>query len=182
MARKNAMENPMTDPSKHHSYQHHAAGLTPGERRLAQRLDALGESERGSAPSGLEDRIFAASAQHLPAPKPLGGAAVFSARSWHGWVALAACFLIATGIGWVTMVPGHSTAPQTPGNGSSIALADLEAEVGFTLDALLTAYEFETTVTSGSQALPAASDNAESFWGSAIDDDFLNGPETEVSL
>ncbi|MFI4855737.1 MAG: hypothetical protein ACIAQF_12255 [Phycisphaerales bacterium JB065] len=172
----------MTDPSKRQSYQHHAAGLTPEERQLAHRLDALGEADRGSVPSGLEDRVFTASASHLPAPKPLGGAALFSARSWHAWVALAACFLIATGIGWFTLTPGGGGHPPPSGNGSSIALAELEAEVGFTLDALLASYDFEVAESTESGSSDASSVQDDSFWGTTLDDEFLNGFETEVSL
>jgi hypothetical protein len=169
----------MPDPSKRDSYLHHAAGLTEAERRLAHRLDALGESERAGAPVGFEERLLQATRDELPAPRSLGGAGLFRGGSQRGWIALAACLAIAAGISWTLLSPSGSGGAPGLAAGSQIASAELEAEVGFTLDALLASYDFESTVSDGSSA---QSPDADVFWGTATDDEFLRDLETEIAL
>lgn len=141
-----------------HPIQNHASGLTPGERRVAQQLDALGKIEQGCGGPGLEDRIFAASKAHLPAPAPIRMGWMFQARTK---LALAACLALFGGIAWYASQSVLPPAPVQPG-GSQVALAELEAEVGFTLDALLASYTVETQ--------PSASNGTAaeggSFWSS----------------
>lgn len=169
----------MPDPSNRDSYLHHAAGLTEAERRLAHRLDALGESERAGAPVGFEERLLEATRDELPAPRSLGGAGLFRGGSQRGWIALAACLAIAAGIGWTLLSPFGSGNASGLGVGSQIASAELEAEVGFTLDALLASYDFELAPSDGSSGQSLDTDV---FWGATTDDEFLRDLEAEIAL
>lgn len=159
-------------PDSQNLIQNHASGLPPGERRVAQRLDALGKAEQKSADPGLEDRLFNASKAHLPAPLPIKAAWVFRAKTR---LALAACLALFGGMVWYASQSVLPPAPALPG-GSQIALAELEAEVGFTLDALLASYSV------GSSPLDEtnADDPSGSFWSSTSDP--FNDLDEEISL
>jgi hypothetical protein len=152
--------------------QNHASGLTPGERRVAHRLDALGKSEQMLADSGLDDRIFAATKAHLPAPRPIRAAWAFRARTR---LALAACLALVGGMLWYA---SQSVLPPAPtlGGGSQVALAELEAEVGFTLDALLASYSVESMPSDDA----GRNNSAGSFWSSASDP--FSDLDEEISL
>jgi hypothetical protein len=156
-----------------HPIQSHASGLTPSERRIAHQLDALGLSERCAAEPGMEDRVFEASMKHLPGAKPLNSPAIFA---WRSKLALAACLALAGAAVWY----GYGQFTQSPTTvpvGTHLALAELEAEVGFTLDALLASYRVETTVPrdSGPSQVPSGS-----FWGGS--DDPFGDFDEEISL
>lgn len=149
-------------PDSHHTIQNHASGLTPAERRIAHQLDDLGLAERRAAEPGLEQRIFEASRKHLPGAKPLNSPTIFG---WRSRLALAACLALAGAAAWYASTHFAQTPSVSPA-GSQLALAELEAEVGFTLDALLASYRVEA-------AAPRESDSSNdpngSFWGSPSD-------------
>lgn len=148
----------MSDTS--HPYRHHANSLTPEERQLCGLLDRLGEAEQSGAPAGLEDRLFSVTSGYI-APRRLNHPKVFAfAASHRRPLAAAACLVFGGLIGLLALMNspvGSSASSQ------SLALAELEAEAGFTLDALLASY---VPTSSGS----AASRGETSFWGTASDD------------
>ena len=166
----------MSDESRNQSFQHHAAGLTPGEQRVAQGLDTLGDAARREPDAGFEDRLFRASLEHLPAPSSLNHPGVFgSGRLFSpARLALAACVAIAGGAVWTATQSWNPAPGGTPTD--QVALAELEAEVGFTLDALLASYDVEI---SGLGTDDASADG--SFWDSE-DDEWFAALDTEIAL
>jgi hypothetical protein len=167
-----------TMPESHLPIQNHASGLTPAERRIAHQLDALGLAERDAAEPGLEERVFEASKKHLPGPKPLNSPRIFG---WRSRFALAACLALAGAAIWYASNPFTPT-PTAPTSGSHlasshVALAELEAEVGFTLDALLASYRVEnaTPREAGTPQAPSGS-----FWDSSTDP--FGDLDEEISL
>jgi hypothetical protein len=165
----------MSDHPKNQSYQHHAAGLTPGERRVAHGLDRLGDAMRSRPDAGLEDRLFEASRGHLPSPVPLNHPGIFGAGRLlsPARLALAASVAIVGTAVWLATQP-MSPSPEVAPAGE-VAIAELQAEVGFTLDALLASYDVPV---SGSGSGAPSSDD--SFWDS--DAELFASLDTEISL
>ncbi|MFU8828581.1 MAG: hypothetical protein ACNA8P_04005 [Phycisphaerales bacterium] len=163
-------------PDTPNPYRQHANSLTPEERRLSHRLDELGRIEAQQAAPGLEDRLFASTRNHIAPPAPLNRPGIFAIvqARWRP-LAAAACVAIAAGIGALAVFgPGSSPTAQ-PGT-SLIALAELEAEAGFTLDALLASYTVED------RSPRTAPTDAHSFWGTSSDDLLDDSLDMEISL
>lgn len=165
----------MSDHSKDQSYQHHAAGLTPGERRVAQSLDSLGDALQNRPDAGLESRVFEASRVHLPAPAPLNRPGVFGHRRIlsPARLALVASVLVAGAAVWLATQP--TTPPTDVAASGEVAIAELQAELGFTLDAMLASYEVPS-----SRAGAGETSSGGSFWDS--DAELFVALDSEMSL
>lgn len=96
------------------------------ERELATALDALGRAERGAAPAGLADRVFAATSSLIDAPAPIrvarGRPVTHRWAKWGLGAGLAAAAALVIGVLSLGL-----PAPTPTDPGAVVAVVSLEA-------------------------------------------------------